>query len=92
MSLLFLFQALVEMADLAQAATCVNYHQNVPAMIGRTQVLLQFSATHKELKTEKVPNGQVRRNSIRVINVISMVWNQVYKLVAPNYDAVLLGL
>lgn len=42
------------MADIAQAATCINYHQNVPANIRRTQVFLQFSANHKELKPDQV--------------------------------------
>lgn len=45
---------MIEMADASQAATCVNYHQNVAAFIGRAQVLLQCSLTHKELKTDKV--------------------------------------
>ena len=42
------------MADIAQAATCINYHQNVPANIRRTQVFLQYSANHKELKPDQV--------------------------------------
>ena len=56
-SLMFTWQAFVEMADVKQAVNFVRYHQQqmMPALIRGQPVQLQYSATYTELKP-----GQVR--------------------------------
>ena len=54
----YVFQALLEMADVASAQAMVNYHTERPPQVRSRTVYVQFS-NHEVLKTES--SSQVRQ-------------------------------
>lgn len=54
----FSFQGFLEMASEEAAVTMINYYTTAPPTIRNQPVFIQYS-THRELKTDNLPN-QVR--------------------------------